>query len=88
MFAAAKGYTDITRVLVQHGADPNAQNTVRIYSPLIDCSNNVIVISQEGMTALMMAVKGSWTAIVHILVDGHANVNIQENVSPVGLFLH
>lgn len=35
MFAAAKGYTDITRVLVQHGADPNAQNTVRIYSPFI-----------------------------------------------------
>ena len=39
------------------------------------------------MTALMMAVKGSWTAIVRILVEGNADINLHENVSPLGVFI-
>ena len=39
---------------------------------------------QEGMTALMIATKEGQTAIVNSLVEGHADVNVQENVSPAG----
>lgn len=35
---------------------------------------------QEGLTALMMAVKEGNTSLVEVLVD-RADVNIQENVS-------
>lgn len=34
------------------------------------------------MTALMMAVKNGLITIVNTLVEGHADINIQENVSP------
>lgn len=36
------------------------------------------------MTALMMAVREGQIAIVDTLVDGGANVNVPENVSPAG----
>ena len=36
------------------------------------------------MTALIIAVKKGETAIVNALVDGGADVNVQENVSPAG----
>ena len=36
------------------------------------------------MTALIIAVKKGETAIVNTLVDGGADVNVQENVSPAG----
>ena len=36
------------------------------------------------MTALMFATAEGQTAIVNTLVEGHADVNVQENVSPAG----
>ena len=36
------------------------------------------------MTALIIAVREGHTATVNTLVEGHADVNVQENVSPAG----
>ena len=56
------------------------------YLPLPDniCAYVVCacITPQEGLTALMMAVKKGLIAIVNTLVEGHADINIQENVSP------
>ena len=45
------------------------------------CNSHIYVSPQEGLTALMVAAKEGQTAIVNTLVEGHADINIQENVS-------
>lgn len=41
----------------------------------------ICITPQEGLTALMMAVKEGHITIVNTLVKSCANINIQENVS-------
>lgn len=51
-------------------------------SMFVIASKSQCVVFQEGLTALMMAVKEGHTATVNALLEGCALVNIQENVSP------
>ena len=73
-------------VLVKCGADLNVQNKVQECMLMFATTFHVLVLvicvtPQEGLTALMMAVKGGQTATVNTLVESHADVNVRENVS-------
>lgn len=87
MLAILNCHTDLqtVTVLVKCGAELDIRNKVHEYTllQLFKLPRPVLayVTLQEGLTALMMAVKGGQTATVNTLLKGNADVNIQENVS-------
>ena len=72
------GHSDVVKELIIGGADPNIQNEV---SPETQYLQGTSLPSwmQEGLTALMVAVKEGNTSLVQVLIGG-TDLNVQENV--------
>ena len=95
MMAAIRGYADIINLLVDHGANLDAQNKVVSPVCLLVCSvvlgiANVTRYStkQIGATALMLAANRGHNEVIRILLEAGANVHIKDMVreSPMSVY--
>lgn len=75
------GCTDIVRILIQSGANVNFKNRVSDALVSFISLSLKFYCMQDGDTALFMACRSGFTAIVDILLHNGANVNIENTVN-------
>ena len=78
-------HTEVVQLLAESEADLNLQNevsyTVTVGIPLeLQCINRISP-HQEGLTALMIAVKRGALDLTNTLLRGGCDIDVQENVS-------
>ena len=93
MEAASGGYVDIVRLLLEHGADVNAQsqagNTALIYAccggyeevveMLVSTGAEIEAHNENGHTPLMEASSGGHVGVARMLLDQGACINSHSN---------
>ena len=78
--ASYKGHTDIVRYLCLKKLDANAQDMVSDLHVLKQMLT--VLLCQDGVTPLMFAAKqGNLTVTKTLVESGHADLNVEENVS-------
>ncbi len=76
--ACQKGHTDIVSLLLDRGADVNAEDQVRESSHLHGISQ--LIFCQSEDTPLHIASRNGHINIVSLLLDRGANVNVKNKV--------
>ena len=95
MKACRSGHTDIARLLLEHGADPNVQNNDGETALTAACSNprgNRDVITalitagaeldkrnNDSMTALMCLARGGYTGLMKLLIKAGADAATKDD---------
>ena len=92
--ASEKGYLDLVKILLEHGADVNSTTGDYDYTALMYASKyehikivqillkhgaDVNIQNRNGFTALIYASENGFVKIVKMLLEHKADVNIQEN---------
>jgi ankyrin repeat protein len=94
MLAAETGRTDFAKLLIEKGADVNAENDeghialgcasyyghIEIAESLIEAGAEVNAQNIYGVTALMAASFAGYTDIAKLLIDKGANVSVQDEL--------
>ena len=92
LFASMRGRTEIVRLLLQRGDEPNLENTYSGHTPLYEASssgytdivkllleNNADPNITRGYTPLHLASMKGYTNIVKLLLENGANPNIRND---------
>jgi ankyrin repeat protein len=90
MKAAWSGHTAVVQLLLAANANRDARNKVRSHVVHLEtCSSTahrlpLWLLLQEGRTALMIAGREGHAAVIQLLVDAGADLNVEDKVSMPG----
>ena len=84
MSASRSGYVERVASLITVGVDVNITDSVRYTQYLLFCvSLHMSVITQDGDSALMIAIREGRNKVVSLLLEAGANIHIQNKVKCV-----
>jgi ankyrin repeat protein len=84
MAACNENRLDVARYLIEKGANIDYQNVVIIISivvVIVPVVHYVLLPTQSGLTSLHCACDEGHTAVVQLLIESHAKLDIKDNVS-------
>ncbi|TYZ67626.1 hypothetical protein PybrP1_000870 [[Pythium] brassicae (nom. inval.)] len=87
LLAAQKGLTDMTTFLLEHGANDESKNMRGCVCRQRTLFIVMVILSNEGMTALMLAAQRGHAKIATILLKSGSNVNKQTRQGSTALLL-
>jgi hypothetical protein len=75
MWAAARGHSDMIRLLIAHGADPNARGAVRDWQRRVTSEPRPKGMNRGGFTPLLYAAREGCVPCAKALLEGKADIN-------------